>query len=51
MENIFVSINKVPGGFIVGTSEGEFIETSLNKVISKIKDILTPSVELLITKQ
>jgi hypothetical protein len=51
MENVHISVSKIPGGFVVSLGNGEFIETSLNKVISKIKEALTPAVELLIDKQ
>lgn len=45
MENdIYVSIRKVPGGYILETGDGTSIQTSLNKAMAVVKDLLTPEV-------
>jgi hypothetical protein len=39
--NVYVSINKMEGGFVVGLPTGDVVATSLNKAIKLIRDALS----------
>ena len=45
MENVFVAINKVNGGFIVELNGQTQVVTSLNKAIKIVRDVLNDSSE------
>lgn len=40
MDNVYVSVNKVQGGFIVSLGSGDVVVTSLNKAIKLVRDAL-----------
>ena len=44
MESVYVGVRKVPGGFLLESQFGDSIETSLNKVIARVKEILSQEV-------
>jgi hypothetical protein len=45
MENVYVAINKVNGGFIVELNGQTQVVTSLNKAIKCVRDFLNDSSE------
>ena len=45
-ESVYVSIEKLNGGYLVDTANGRSIETSLNKAIAKVKATLNGEVEV-----
>lgn len=40
MEEIYVSISKLKGGYILSLPTGQRVETSLNKVMSLVRDTM-----------
>ncbi len=40
-ENVYVTINKLEGGFVVGLPQGDVVVTSLNKAIKLVRDTLS----------